>query len=168
MGAEQRAFLEIAVFIGGALAMVIGGSAVSYWLQPATKEPPRRTPYESGEQAVGNAWGRFDARFYGMAIVFLLFEVETILLLPWATVWAHPALNEATDGLWIRYTALSGGLFIALLAAGLAYAWGQGQFEMPPPPTPKPYSAKVPMKYYEQINEHYAGVSAPKNILTKT
>lgn len=161
---EQVAFLEILTFIAGALLMVGIGSFVSSLLRSHHPNAAKISTYESGEEAVGNAWGQFNARFYGMAIVFVLFEVETILLFPWATVWANHELNEATDGLWARYTAGSAVLFITLLAIGLVYAWSQGHLSgfSPSRPTPS-FVSKVPKACYDQVNERYA-VSSPQVI----
>ncbi|MEM9417004.1 MAG: NADH-quinone oxidoreductase subunit A [Bacteroidota bacterium] len=164
MAIEQVAFLEILTFISGVLLFVGMGSWVGAWLRPHRPTPAKTSTYESGEEAVGNAWGKFNARFYGMAIVFVLFEVETILLFPWATVWANRELNEATGGLWARYTAGSAVLFITLLAIGLVYAWRQGHLGGLPAPRPaSSWESKVPKTYYDQINERYA-VSSPQAI----
>lgn len=164
MAIEQVAFLEILTFIAGAMLMVGVGSFVSSLLRPHRPNSAKTSTYESGEEAVGNSWGQFNARFYGMAIVFVLFEVETILLFPWATVWANSELNEATEGLWARYTAGSAVLFITLLAVGLIYAWSQGHLSGLSPSRPSPsFVSKIPKSYYDQVNERYE-VSSLKNI----
>lgn len=166
---EQAAFLEILTFIAGALLMVGIGSFVSSLLQPYRTNQAKTHTYESGEEAVGSAWGKFNTRFYGMAIVFVLFEVETILLFPWATVWADQELNEATGGLWAHYTAFSALLFITLLAIGLAYAWSQGHFSsLPPNRPPSAYSSPVPTTYYDQLNKRYATAAQAASKSAKT
>ena len=154
---EQVAFLEILTFIAGALLFVGMGSLVGALLRPQRPNKEKLCTYESGEEAVGSAWGKFNTRFYGIAIVFVLFEVETVLLFPWATVWAKHELNEATGGLWASYTALSAVLFITLLAVGLAYAWSQGHLAGIRPPRPSSsFVSKVPQAYYDQVNRRYA------------
>ncbi|MEL6606978.1 MAG: NADH-quinone oxidoreductase subunit A [Bacteroidota bacterium] len=163
MAIEQVAFLEILTFIAGAMLMVGIGSFVSSLLRPRRLNLAKTSTYESGEEAVGNSWGQFNARFYGMAIVFVLFEVETILLFPWATVWANSELNEATEGLWARYTAGSAVLFITLLAIGLIYAWSQGHLNGLSPSRPATsFVSKIPKTYYDGVNERYA-VNSPQN-----
>nr|YP_010736375.1 NADH-quinone oxidoreductase subunit A [Zygnema circumcarinatum]QKQ14704.1 NADH-quinone oxidoreductase subunit A [Zygnema circumcarinatum]WEL36348.1 NADH-quinone oxidoreductase subunit A [Zygnema circumcarinatum] len=91
-----------------ALLFVDIGSLVSSLLQVRAKDPneERLRTYDSGEDPMENSWGRLNIRFYGIAIVFMLFQVETVILFPWATVWANPTLNEATGGLWANYKAL--------------------------------------------------------------
>lgn len=163
MAIEQVAFLEILTFIAGAMLMVGMGSFVSSLLRPHRPNSAKTSTYESGEEAIGNSWGQFNARFYGMAIVFVLFEVETILLFPWATVWANSELNEATGGLWARYTAGSAVLFITLLAIGLVYAWSQGHLNGLSSSRPAPsFVSKIPKTYYDAVNERYAA-NSPQN-----
>ncbi|MHA7877848.1 MAG: NADH-quinone oxidoreductase subunit A [Bacteroidota bacterium] len=157
---EQIAFLEILYFIAGALLLVGIGALLAFLLRPQRPNTAKLQTYESGEMPTGGAWGKFNTRFYVIAIAFMLFEVETILLFPWATVWAHPALNKATGGLWARYTAMSGTLFIALLALGLAYVWRQGYLlGIPPTPPPANAPANVPKSLYEQVNSRYASAT---------
>ena len=160
---EQAAFLGILTFMAGALLFVGIGSFVNSLLQPQRTNQAQLQTYESGEEAVGNAWGKLNARFYGIALVFVLFEVETVLLFPWATVWAKRELNEATGGLWTHYTAMSAILFIILLAIGLAYAWRQGHLASAPSPLPTTsFVSKVPKAYYEQVNRRYEGTERHK------
>ena len=157
MGIEQVAFLEILTFIAGALLFVSIGSLVCSLLRPQHLNTEKLRTYESGEEPTGSAWGRFNTRFYIIAIVFMLFEVETVLLFPWATVWANPALNEATGGLWASYTAISAVLFITLLAVGLAYVWCQGHLAGIRPPLPSSsFASKVPKELYDRVNSRYA------------
>ena len=157
---EQVAFLEILTFIAGALLFVGIGSFLSFLLRTQHPNEGKLHTYESGEEPTGSSWGRFNTRFYFMAIVFILFEVETVLLFPWATVWANPALNEATGGLWTNYTAISAVLFITLLAVGLAYVWSQGHLASVQPPLPSSsFSSKVPKALYDRVNSRYAATT---------
>jgi NADH-quinone oxidoreductase subunit A len=156
---EQGAFLEILTFIAGAIFFVSIGSFVSFLLRPQRPNAEKRRTYESGEEPTGSSWGKFNTRFYVMAIVFMLFEVETVLLFPWATVWADSALGEATGGLWIKYTATSALIFIILLSVGLAYVWSQGHLAGIQPPLPSPFASKVPKALYDSVNDRY--VSTP-------
>jgi NADH-quinone oxidoreductase subunit A len=162
---EQVAFLEILSFIAGALLFVGIGSCLSYLLRTQHPNAEKLHTYESGEEPIGSSWGRLSTRFYFMAIVFMLFEVETVLLFPWATVWANPVLNEATGGLWANYTAISAVLFITLLAVGLAYVWSQGYLASVQPPLPSSsLSSRVPKALYDQVNSHYASTTNKKTV----
>ena len=154
---EQVALLQILSFVAGALLVLGIGTFVSKLLQPHRPNIHKTSTYESGEAPAAQAWAPFNSRFYGIALVFVLFEVETILLFPWATVWNNQTLNAATGGLWKYYTALSALLFITLLALGLAYVWRKGYFgnkhHTPPLPT---VASTIPPHYYEQVNDQYA------------
>jgi NADH-quinone oxidoreductase subunit A len=157
---EKVAFLEILTFIVGALLFVGVGSFVGSLFRPQRPNEEKLRTYESGEEPIGSSWGKFNTRFYVIAIVFMLFEVETVLLFPWATVWADPALNEATGGLWANYTAISAFIFITLLAVGLAYVWGQGHLAgIQYPLLPSSLASKVPKALYDRLNSRYASTT---------
>lgn len=161
---EQVALFSILTFTVSAVLMISVGSWMSKMLRPHRPTALKTSTYESGEEAVGDAWGQFNIRFYGIAVIFILFEIETIMLFPWATIWANSELNAATAGLWVHYTATSILLFIILLAVGLIYVWRQGHLATPKrlrSSTPH-LIAKVPKGYYDQINERYAGPRAPQ------
>jgi NADH-quinone oxidoreductase subunit A len=96
-------------------------------------------PYESGMDPIGDARQRFDVRFYLVAIVFLLFDVELLFLYPWAvSQWsADPSVvtaapRMATAGIPAEFRGLVFWeilVFIAILAGAFAYAWRKGVFE---------------------------------------
>ena len=154
---EQFALVEILSFVAGGVLLVGMGAIVSTLLRPHHPNPTKLSTYESGEVAVGTAWAPFNARLYAVAIVFVLFEVEAVLLFPWATVWNNAALNAATGGLWKYYTAFSAFIFVTLLAIGLAYVWRRGCLQgLQPPPPPSVAAAPVPQHVYEQVNQRYA------------
>lgn len=157
LATEQVAFLEILTFVAGALLVVGGGSLLSTLLRSQRTNEEKLTTYESGEEPVGNAWSKFNTRFYGMAVIFVLFEVETLLLFPCITVWAKPELNRTTGGWWASYTAMSALLFIFLLAMGLAYAWKEGHLGSLQPKLPTAsFTSPVPKAHYDQVNRRYA------------
>jgi NADH-quinone oxidoreductase subunit A len=146
---EQVAFLEILTLIAGALLFVGIGSFLSFLLRTQHPNEGKLHTYESDEEPTGSSWGSFNTRFYVMAIVFILFEAETVPLFPWATVWANPALNGATEGLWANYTAMSAALLITLLAVGLAYVWSQGHLAGIHSPLP-------PLPFHPKYLRHYS------------
>jgi NADH-quinone oxidoreductase subunit A len=115
---------------------MIAGSAV---LAPSKLTKIKQMPYESGMDPIGDARQRFDVRFYLVAIVFLLFDVELLFLYPWAVAqWsAGPgsvagASSAATAGIppdlraWVLGEII---VFVGILAAAFAYAWRKGVFE---------------------------------------
>jgi NADH-quinone oxidoreductase subunit A len=76
-------------------------------------------PYECGEVPEGSAWVRFNIRFYVFALIFIIFDVEIVFLLPWAVVFKRLGLFAFVEGL----------IFIGILVAGLAYVWKKGDLE---------------------------------------
>ena len=76
-------------------------------------------PYECGEIPEGSAWIRFNIRFYVVALIFIIFDVEIMFLLPWAVVFKKLGSFAFVEGL----------IFIGILAVGLAYVWKKGDLE---------------------------------------
>jgi NADH:ubiquinone oxidoreductase subunit 3 (subunit A) len=76
-------------------------------------------PYECGEVPEGSAWIRFNIRFYVLALIFIIFDVEIVFLLPWAVVFRSLGTFAYVEGV----------IFIAILVVGLAYAWKKGDLE---------------------------------------
>ena len=76
-------------------------------------------PYECGELPEGMAWVRFNIRFYVLALIFIIFDVEIVFLLPWAVVFKELGAFAYVEGL----------IFIGILIVGLAYVWKKGDLE---------------------------------------
>lgn len=163
---EQTAFLRILAFIMGGLLLIAVGSLINTLLQPQYVHQESQCIYESGEEAVSHIWGKFNARFYGVAVIFLFFEIETILLFPCITVWTQRELNDATGGLWIYYTAISMTLFMSMLFIGLGYVWKQGHLaSMQSPLSTYPATSSIPQIHYDQFNKRYATTVIKKKTL---
>jgi NADH-quinone oxidoreductase subunit A len=130
---------------------------ISKLIRPNRPNPEKLSTYESGEQPVSSAWTQFNIRFYILALIFLLFEVEIVLLFPWSTVFADKKLIEETNGAWGWMALTEAVVFILVLAIGLAYAWVNGFLDwIKPDPQPTEYKSPVPKSYYEQINRDFA------------
>jgi NADH-quinone oxidoreductase subunit A len=131
------------IFLLLIVAIVIGASMMimshSRFLNPRKVTRVKQMPYEAGMDPIGDARQRFDVRFYLVAIVFLLFDVELLFLYPWAvSQWsADPGVVTAAPGMTTAgIPAEFRGLvfveilvFIAILAGAFAYAWRKGVFE---------------------------------------
>jgi NADH-quinone oxidoreductase subunit A len=88
-------------------------------LAPFGKERAKATSYECGMLPIGRNWAQVHVRYYLIAIVFLLFDVETVFLFPWVVrLEAFPT--------WVLYEVMA---FVAVLALGLGYAWKRGVLE---------------------------------------
>jgi len=111
----------------GALALVgllipLGMMVVSALLRPSVSEDGKRAVYESGEEPTGGTRFRFNIQYYMVALLFVIFDIETVLILPW-TVAYTPAL-ETGASLWAALFPML--VFIGVLVVGLGWAWRQG------------------------------------------
>jgi len=146
MGTE---FTPIFLLIVVGVSVALGMFAASAILGPKKQTAVKQMPYESGMDPIGDARQRFDVRYYLVAIVFLLFDVELLFLYPWAVAqWsltptvavaqeapagtAPAVVTAAVAGIPPVFRNLVFGeilVFVAILAAGFAYAWRKGVFE---------------------------------------
>ena len=120
--------------------MTAGGMIATALLGPKKTTAVKQMPYESGMDPIGDARQRFDVRYYLVAIIFLLFDVELLFLYPWAVAqWSAdgPAVAASARGpegvgIPVAFRGLVFGeilVFVAVLAAAYAYAWKKGVFE---------------------------------------
>ncbi|HEX6224880.1 MAG TPA: NADH-quinone oxidoreductase subunit A, partial [Chryseolinea sp.] len=88
MDQEQylSAFGEVLLFIVAGVIFILVTLLVSKLIRPDRPNPEKLSTYESGEEPVSSAWSQFNIRFYIIALIFLLFEVEIVFLFPWSTV----------------------------------------------------------------------------------
>ncbi len=149
-------FGQILLFILAPLALigvVMGAAAV---LRKQKPNEEKLTTYESGEDPVGNANIQFNVRFYVVALVFLLFEVELLFLFPWAVVFGNEELIGQTNGLWGWFAFAEMTVFVGILILGLAYAWGKGYLDWVRPEAKIPeIKSHVPAAMYHQLNQKY-------------
>lgn len=149
-------FGEVLIFLIAGLLFVLGGLITSWLIRPSRPNEEKLTTYESGEEPLGQAWVRFPIRFYLVAIIFLLFEVEIIFLFPWATVFGNAEMIQQTDGLWGWFSLVEMVVFVLILALGLAYAWAKGFLDWPKPVIKDHKSdSPVPNSLYNKVNEKY-------------
>ena len=121
-------------------------------LSPKNPTPEKLSTYECGEEAVGNSWIQFNPRFYVIALVFLLFDVELIFIFPWATIFGQPELIAA-DPRWGWFTLVEMAIFVGILVIGLLYVWKKGDLEWVKPQTVIPHVAvNIPQSAYDKLN----------------
>ena len=154
---EINGFGTVGLFILGGLGFILTALIVGKLLRPYRPNEEKLTTYESGEDPINNAWGQFNLRFYIIALVFILLEVELVFLFPWAVVFADVDLIAVTNGLWGWFSLIETGIFILILSVGLAYVWMNGMLTwLRPRVHISSFSSKVPKKLYNQINEKYS------------
>lgn len=115
-------------FIIGAL-FVAAGMFASWILRPRRPYPGKIAPYECGEDPVGDAWVRFNVRFYVIALIFLIFDVEVVFLFPWALVFRNFGM----------FGFLEMAVFLGILIVGFIYVWAKGDldWDKPRPEVPR-------------------------------
>jgi NADH-quinone oxidoreductase subunit A len=123
MGFEFGAVLVFAIV---AVGFALGGITLSRVLGPRFPNPEKATIYECGERPIGVAWFNFNPRFYLVALVFVIFEVDIALTFPVVAVYREWAQTSAAMG-WIAFVELF--LFTAILVVGLAWVWAHGDLE---------------------------------------
>ncbi len=122
-------------------------------IAPRKPNPIKLSTYECGEETVGTSWVQFNPRFYIIALVFLLFDVELIFLFPWATVFGNAELIAA-DNRWGWFTMVEMAIFIGVLVLGLVYVWVRGDLNWVKSTHIKPtVQVNIPATAYASLNE---------------
>lgn len=156
---QISAFGLAMLFITGGMLMLLAGMAVSALLRPDRPNPEKLTSYECGEDADGSSQVQYNMRFYVMALVFLIFDVEIIFLFPWATVFTHPELMAA-DQNWAIFSFVEVLFFTLVLVVGLIWLWAQGDLDWTKPsPLVPQVKTIVPIEMYTKLNAKYARYS---------
>jgi NADH-quinone oxidoreductase subunit A len=112
-------YLPILMFLGIAMVMAVGMVVFSYVVAQQRPDSEKVSAYECGFEAFDDARGRFDVRFYLVAILFIIFDLEVAFLFPWAV-----ALTEiGVFGFWSMV------IFLGILTIGFIYEWKKGGLE---------------------------------------
>jgi NADH-quinone oxidoreductase subunit A len=112
-------YLPILIFIAIGCALGVIAQLIGYILSPKRPYPAKTSPYECGFPAFDDARMPFDVRYYMVAILFIIFDLETAFLVPWAVVFRKIG--------W--FGMISMGLFLGLLIIGFIYEWKKGALE---------------------------------------
>ena len=135
-------FGVILLFFIISVLFVGAGLLTAALLRPSHPNPIKNSTYECGEEPIGGPWIKFNPRFYVLALVFLIFDVELVLLFPWAVVFK--------DLGWFAFIAMA--VFFAILVVGLAYDWAKGylEWDKPDPQIPRLADLVLPKKNYKK------------------
>src|SRR5512136_2605324 len=115
----MQGWLSIAIMVALGAGFAAFAVALSNVLGPHKPTPEKRAPYECGMPPVGNARERHSVKFYLVAMIFLLFDIEVAFLYPWAM-----ALRDLGSTGFLQVV-----LFIAILVAGYVYVWKKGALD---------------------------------------
>ena len=147
-------FSHVFAFIILAIIFVAGGLLTSKILRPKNPNQFKLSSYECGEDTIGGAWVKFNIRYYVVALIFILFDVEILFLFPWALVFKQMG--------WFAISEMF--TFLGILLVGYIYVWAKGDLDWA---RPKPYVARlkdvVALKNYELRIPKYD--SAPNSIV---
>jgi NADH-quinone oxidoreductase subunit A len=122
--AQFDGLMPIVILMGLAVLLFAGGHFLSVLLAPKKPSHLKSTPYECGEQPVGSAWSAFNIRFYVIGLIFIIFDVESVLMFPIASIFRE--LNDMGEGGYALIIFLS---FISVLIEGIAYCWKKGDLD---------------------------------------
>jgi len=118
-------YLPVLLFILVGSLVGIGPIALGYILGPNRPDEAKNSPYECGFEAFEDARMKFDVRYYLVAILFILFDLEIAFLFPWATIFKDIVANDSIK-LFGFFEML---VFVVILVIGYVYAWAKGALE---------------------------------------
>jgi NADH-quinone oxidoreductase subunit A len=114
-----ESYVPILILLGVTLANAVGMVVLSHFVSPFRPTPAKLEPYESGMTPLGDTRERFSVKFYMVAILFIVFDLETIFLLSWGVVMRSLG--------WEGFIAAL--IFIVVLTVGMIYEWKKGALE---------------------------------------
>jgi NADH-quinone oxidoreductase subunit A len=115
-------YIPILILIAFVILNAILMLGVSHVLSTYRRTPTKIAPYESGMPVLGNARERFSVKFYMVAMLFIIFDIETVFMIPWAV--AFRQMSEIAGLLIIEML-----VFIVILAVGYVYIWKRGALQ---------------------------------------
>ncbi|HEY2588190.1 MAG TPA: NADH-quinone oxidoreductase subunit A [Tepidisphaeraceae bacterium] len=126
---NQDSWAPVVLLIIIGLGFAVTNVVASLVIGPSRTGPGKEATYESGMVPFGDTRKRFNVRFYIVAMIFLVFDVEIVFLYPWATIFAPAAGNRAPNGrAYGGMLLVEMGIFVAILLLAYIYAWGKGVF----------------------------------------
>jgi NADH-quinone oxidoreductase subunit A len=114
-------FLILFAFVAGNAVLMI---VASHFAGPRRPTAVKGSPYESGIPSLGDARERFSVKFYLVAMLFIIFDIETVFLLPWAAIFKGGVANVSTGFLLVEMV-----VFLVILAIGYVYVWKRGALQ---------------------------------------
>lgn len=112
-------YVIVAIFVVLGILLPVVALTLGKWLRPSKPLSEKLTTYESGNVPVGESHVRFNIRYYLFALMFVIFDVETVFLYPWAVAYQQLGLFALVEML----------IFVSLLIVGLIYAWKKKVFK---------------------------------------
>jgi NADH-quinone oxidoreductase subunit A len=150
--AQISEFGKILIFLITGVIMVCFAFFIVRLIAPKKPNPEKLTSYECGEEPTGSAWLPFNSRFYVIALVFLLFEVEMVFIFPWAIVFGSHEMSKV-DPRWGALSLTEMFIFLGVLITGLIYVWVKGDLDwIKPKPITPIADTSIPYSFYQKLN----------------
>ena len=112
-------YVPILILLGVSLLNAVGIMVLTHLVSPYKPTPAKLDPYESGMIPLGNTRERFSVKFYVVAIMFIIFDIETVFLVPWSVMFRELGVFGFVEML----------IFIVVLLVGFIYIWKKGALE---------------------------------------
>ncbi|MBI1800468.1 MAG: NADH-quinone oxidoreductase subunit A [Chloroflexi bacterium] len=112
-------YAGVGILLAIALTVPIGGYLIAFLLRPKRPYALKKQTYECGLETAGDTWVQFKIQYYIFALVFVVFDIETVFIYPWAVAYQQVGLFALAEMI----------VFIGILFMGLAYAWRKGALE---------------------------------------
>lgn len=119
MSSGHELVIGLLIFTAAGIAMSLGALLIGSLVRTRLMHPEKGAPYECGEPTIGPNWVQFDLRFYVVALVFLIFDIEIALFYPWAVVYAQSGVAALWDMLF----------FFGVIVVGFLYLWRFGYLD---------------------------------------
>ncbi|HIE50123.1 MAG TPA: NADH-quinone oxidoreductase subunit A [Armatimonadetes bacterium] len=117
-------YTSVAIFLLVGVGFVTVTLWFSWLVRPHHPTREKLTPYECGEQPIGDAWVQFRVIYYIFALIFVIFDIETLFVIPWAVI-----LRKLVREGWGLFAVGEMMVFLGILLIGWLYAWRKGAFE---------------------------------------
>jgi NADH-quinone oxidoreductase subunit A len=120
----RNAWAPVVLLLLIGIGFAVGNIVLSSIIGPSRTGPGKETTYESGMMPIGDTHRRFNVRFYIVAMIFLVFDVEIVFMYPWASIFTPYAKTDIGQLLLVEML-----IFVGLLVLAYVYAWGKGVFK---------------------------------------
>lgn len=120
----QNAYIPFLMLLAFVVANAIGMIVLSHFAGPRRPTAEKAAPYESGMPPLGSGHERFSVKFYLVAMLFILFDIETVFMIPWGAIFFG-----GSGGIAMGFLLVEMLIFIGVLLVGYVYVWKRGAFE---------------------------------------
>lgn len=145
----------ILLFVATGVLFITGGILASILLSKSNPGDEKNAIYECGEASTGNAWLQFNFRFYSIGLIFIIFDVEILLLFPWASAFNSVILKSFTEK-WTSFAFWEVTVFLFFLLPGLLYIIKNKDIDwIKPKPSINVIQTKIPAELYQSYNKKH-------------